>query len=193
MKIIIRSIAYIFLLVAFGAKANFIIDTGPGPGSNSGGVSLSQSQFLAGQFVIQQQTTIAGIEGWLGGSDGFGTVVLYDNNGNIPGNELFSTSFTGDFVDNWYGASQLSWSVDAGTYWAAFEVRSNQTFSGWMEDLAANSTPLAAYSFSSNGAYLASNIQLGFRIAAAQNVTSPSVFFLLMFAGLASIRFKRKA
>lgn len=194
MKIIIRTIAGLFLMAAAAsANASIIVNTGPGLGSNSGGTSLNDGQFLAGQFSLAEQLTITSIEGWIGGSGGAGTLVLYGNNGGVPGIELFSSAFVGGFPDDWYGANGLSWLLDAGTYWAAFEVRVGDTFSGYMEDIAATSTPLANYAFTSNGTYVPSSIErYGFRISGVQNVPSPSVLFLFVIASLATLKFRRK-
>lgn len=44
---------------------------------------------------------------------------------------MFSTNY---YVSNiqfdWVGPSNLNWSLDPGTYWVAFEVRSRSTFDG---------------------------------------------------------------
>lgn len=137
------------------AHAQLIIDTGPGQNSN-GGTTLSTEQFLAGRFDLIEGTTITGLEMWLlsvAGADNYGTIVLYEDFNNFPGQELESMEFqaqdgvTGPY---WMGRTDLDWSVvDSGRYWAAFEVRPGQTLHGAAPSIfpPSSGNPLDRYAF----------------------------------------------
>ncbi len=98
-------------------------------------------QWMAGEFTTTQAYSITDIYGYLSGtakSSTF-TIALYTNTepfknldgSYIPGNLLFQQQATvNSSADGWYGLSGLNWNLAAGNYWVAFEVTSNDTYSG---------------------------------------------------------------
>jgi hypothetical protein len=131
------------------AQADLIIDTGPvSGGSYTGGNALYKYQWLAGQFSLTQSYTITQVLGLIGysGSHGGGikAVIRSDVSG-LPGVEVQHQSFTtsNPGFNTWQGTSGLSWDLQAGTYWLAFEVDASSTFDGAMTSSATN--PLQHY------------------------------------------------
>ena len=173
MKHIILS--FLLLGLFSSAHADFIINTGPGPGGNPGGWSLSSSQYLAAKFIVKEKTTLKSIEGWMdtAGDPGtqIGTIALYGNTmADIPGMELFSTAFKveGDSDASWQGIDGLGWMVDIGVYWAAFEVRENQTLEASMpfpaEEPLSGSGNFYAFFNTGNGMWRGGSQNFGIRI-----------------------------
>jgi len=189
-----NAVAGLLVMVSSFANAGLIVDTGPGPGSNSGGWSLYSNQWLAGVFTLEQQQSISSIEGWIGGGDGTVTLSIYDDGDSVPGSEIFSTNFAAGQLDDWYGATGLGLLLDAGTYWASFEIRVGDTFDGWMEDPV--ESPLSGYAFRNSQSIWNSgnDLNIGFRIQAAQGIPEPSTLaiFALSLIGLTSRRFKKQ-
>ena len=167
-----------------------IVDTGPGP-ATAGGPSLASFQWLAAEFSISQPYIITDVQGWMHNIDALGTATaaIYTDGGEIPGTELFSASFSGTPTVDWYGPSGLSWSLAAGTYWVAFEVRPGDTFYGAMPT--PSGSPLAneaAVTGNSNGLYIVQDdLDMGVRIQADPvSVPEPSTL-LLLAGGLAAL------
>ena len=188
-----KTIAFIGLAIAVSTNSNaaIIVDTGPGP-VNVGGVALGDGQSLAGEFTIGQQYTITDVEGWIG-DIGFGgstaTVAIYTDGGSIPGTELFSAGFSVGATDAWYGASGLSWLLDAGTYWVSYEVRAGDTLDGYMPGPAPS--PLGAYAYTTNGDWFSDPLNIGVRIS---SVPIPAAAWLFGSALLGlSVMKRRKA
>lgn len=98
--------------------------------------SKSCSQSSALKLSLANSYNITGIQGYLTGIGGGGlTLALYSEVNGLPGDELYSSVFsvsdlTSSQGSEWAGASNVSWSVSPGDYWASFEVRSGQTYSG---------------------------------------------------------------
>lgn len=116
------------------ANAATIVDTGPGP-SYGGGWTLGQHQWLAVQFTIDTPWQITDIYGWIGTERAAGEahVSVYQDDGGLPGDRLFSVKFLAIGAGyNWRGASGLDWPLEAGTYWASFEVQADDSFLGAM-------------------------------------------------------------
>ena len=163
-------------------SAALIVDTGPGPTITSGfgGLTIGSNQWLAAEFSLGGTTTITGVQGWIGIgipngniSTGTGTAVIYTDGGDVPGSELFSAAFaTADSASSWDGASGLSWLLNAGTYWVAFEVRSGQTLSDGMPR--PSSSPLGNEAFNNSGAYVGfDSLDIGVRIFGEQPQPPP--------------------
>jgi len=117
-----------------------LVDTGPGP-VTGGGVDLynigGESQWLAAEFTLSQSSTIKSVEGWMYyrfiSTNLPLNFVIYGDGGEIPGNRVFSNTFTlptSASTPGWFGPSNLSWELAAGTYWVAFEAQPG--FDGYM-------------------------------------------------------------
>lgn len=98
----------------------------------------------AGTFDISSPVVIQSFEAFMkldcvGCLDGDLTLAIYGNGTNIPdtGAELFAKSFTVNKSSAaagadgaWFGLDNMNLSLNTGTYWSAFEVRSGQAYSG---------------------------------------------------------------
>jgi hypothetical protein len=198
MKNIMNRLVYLFVfLMSANANAAFIIDTGPGLPSPQGS-TLNSDQWIAAEVVLDQQYSLTSIEAWIkGNAQGNLTLAIYDNGiDNTPegANELFSTEFTAGNTANWYGAFDLSWTLNAGTYWVAFEIRDSNTFNG---SFTAAGNPLDNYSFvdgTSDEAWRSNTvIDLGVRIGGIVNVSAPSALFILMSSLLALFLVRKRS
>lgn len=102
------------------------IDTGYDINGNGDSWALDVYQWLAGQFTLSKSSTINSIQGYMWGQDdGQIRLAIYnsDNVDNIPvGAPIFNQIFSTSDADGWYGMSDMNLSLDAGTYWASFEV-----------------------------------------------------------------------
>ncbi|HTZ40977.1 MAG TPA: hypothetical protein VMB77_12510, partial [Syntrophales bacterium] len=127
------------------SQAATVVDTGPGPTDTTvsyyslykGVAGQYTPQFLAGQFSLSQAYTITEIDGWMypHGSGTTFTIAIYGDGGLVPNSTQFfsqqASVGTGTCPPigpcqpiGWYGLSGLNLSLNQGTYWAAFEVRS---------------------------------------------------------------------
>ncbi len=179
------------LAVAGAAGAITIVDTGPGP--SEGGWDLLDRQFLAAEFSIGAAHTVNRVQGWMiagEGGTGTGTAAIYTDGGEIPGTELFSEAFSVPQVEvegaGWYGPSGLNWSLLAGTYWVAFEVRGEQTLNTVMPS--PSLSPLESEAFTLFGTWNESDsLDIGVRIFADEaRVPQPAALNLLV-SGLAAM------
>jgi PEP-CTERM putative exosortase interaction domain len=178
-------------------KASYIVDTG----SNSAGINylFYSGQYFAGRFSINSSQTINSIEGFFSnelGSAGSVAIKLYSdlgNGSNIPATELFSTTINlADLASlDWYGASGLGWSIQSGTYWAAFEP--SLDIFGIFRGGAPN--PLTGYAAYYNDNWHSGNFGVGIRIdatAQSSNVPEPTAIFLLGFGILVAFANRHK-
>jgi len=141
MKIKSILVASLLLLVSVKVNAAIIVDTGTGFGA---GPVLSENQYYAGLFTLSQQETLTSVEGWIRGRGADGdemTVAIYSNDLGLPGTpgtELFSaTGLLSDAgpcpigqdcnYEFWRGVYEQDWTLDAGSYWASFEMRTSIT------------------------------------------------------------------
>ncbi len=126
-------------LGAGNATAAFKVNTGAGPQDANRTVTRSaryaNDQYLALQFAVGTKTTITGIEGWMSlDAGGQGIVSVRSNHSGLPGSALFSTLFSAPQTNTnwpiahseWFGALDLNWMLNAGTYWVAFETDTAQ-------------------------------------------------------------------
>jgi hypothetical protein len=124
-----------------GAQPMYLVDTGPG--SAIGGLSLSTTGFLAGQFTLDQSYEINALEGWIIYPTVTGQLpvyaVLYGDDAGLPDlsdeihAQLFQVPASGvPLSADWYGVSGLAIPVEAGIYWLAFEVPTADFGSGAM-------------------------------------------------------------
>lgn len=179
----------IMLMIAMGgAQAALVVDTGAG--TTSGGNSLDGTDWLAGKVTFADALTITSVSGWLKDLEGAGnsfTIALYSDAANLPGNLLQSATATISTVAGvagWNGASGLNWSVNAGSYWVAFEVGGNDNLSMGVAPLNAPQ-PLSAYAFNDGGisGYQTTSSSFGVQVAAVPEPES----YALMLAGLGLI------
>jgi hypothetical protein len=200
----------LFVWTGFSGAA-MVVDTGiptawPGP---SGDPVLSSNQWLAAKFSLDKDYFINSAQGFMSssGNGGTFTIAVYTDGGTIPGVQLFEASALapkvvfdtlGNAIPGWYGFSGKDWSLSAGSYWIAFEVRQGDTFSGFMANPAAHPLPYEAIYESSSGMYWPESnfagtgpADIGVRIEATP-VPLPATILLLIpgFFGLAVLRGK---
>jgi hypothetical protein len=156
----------------------------------NGGLNLDSSQWLAQQFSLDRAYTVTGVEGWMAAYvPGLVTLVLYTDQTSLPGRELFSSSFTvQDRPNAWNGIHGMSFQLDAGTYWAAFQVDDSSDMRGYMGGDALYQLGNYAYG---RGNWLAqSNQGLGLRIdgeaSAIPTASSTYLVLVALFALLAA-------
>lgn len=156
-------LAMIGLPLGASADSEYLVDTGPG--ANTGGRTLSATQFLAGQFTIEAGYEVESLEGWMIYPTILGDLpveaVLYgEDETGLPDpdqelhRQLFTVPASGiPFAAGWYGVGGLALPLDPGTYWLAFEVPTADFGSGAMPP-----TPLEeleAYAIDSGAGYAA--------------------------------------
>ncbi len=200
MKKLTRSlglIAILALILSSQAKADFILDTGT-PNQAGSALDLSNSQWLAAEFTMTQSTQINSIQGFMNGVDvnqvgNSFTVALYGNAANnrpdLATGELFAQQATFT-ADGWNGLQGLNFALDAGTYWAAFEVRSTDTLEGLMSVFAPNAVQTAYNDNTANFGYVpttGTNYNFGVQIS---SVPVPSALWLFA-TGLIAIGRRR--
>lgn len=127
------------------AQGAVLIDTGTPSGSTYAPIcrddnyGLHCNNSVALKVNLSQTTNITGVQSYfLYYADPRDiTVALYNNLDNLPGQELYNNILSVE-GNGWYGASNLDWLVDAGSYWVSFEVRKGQFFSGGLVITAPN-------------------------------------------------------
>lgn len=121
--------------ISTASQAVTIIDTGAGAPTYFGGYALAKYQWLGAQFTLDSAYTLTGVNGWMSAPGG-GTLQMSIRSAanGMPATSLFSTDITapGGTDQKWVGASGLTWKLDAGTYFATFEVPQAYSFSGSM-------------------------------------------------------------
>ena len=193
-------LAGVIALGTGSSHAVLIVDTGPGP-SGPGGYSLrnidGNYQHLAASFDVASDTVIDRIAGWIGSSDGIGSVEIQLFAGAAPGGTpLYTTSVAGlASAGAWSGQSGLGWSIAAGSYSVAFVA--GDGFNGWMSSGVPNPLPPQAYWFTVplyGGAYVpAGPLNIGLQVAA---VPEPGTYGLMALGALAvgaAVRRRRSA
>jgi hypothetical protein len=155
------------------AEPVYIVDTGPG--ASTSGLSLTRTQYLAGQFTLDLDHEINELEGWMIYPTIMGDLpvqaVLYGDLGGFPDladeihRQLFTVPASGiPFAADWHGIGGLALEVMEGTYWLAFEVPTDNFGSGAMPP-----TPLQEldlYAVDSGGSGYSTNVtaKIGIRI-----------------------------
>jgi hypothetical protein len=194
--------AALALSLAASAESVYLVDTGPG--ANTGGRSLSATQFLAAQFTIDAGSTIESLEGWMIYPTLIGElpvqVVLYADDGGLPDptqelhRQLFTVPASGvPFASGWHGVGGLELELDAGTYWLAFEVPTADFGSGAMPP-----TPVPAldgYAIDGGAGYVEAGTSLadwiGIRILPEPGVATALAIGASLMAASARSRFSR--
>jgi hypothetical protein len=151
------TVGFMLILSVSGAQAAYLVDTGEGDATSH--PSLTTDQWLAGEFVLDNSSTITDIEGWMFGNNGIVTIAIRNDGGEIPGSEIYSQSFDPGlkgppFTNNWHGISDLNWLLDPGTYWVSFEVRDGSTYNGKMGDNVPNPLLNNAYTQAGEGTWV---------------------------------------
>jgi len=195
----IRKAAVLTTLLVCGfvssVGAAIIVDTGPGP-SHIGGYYLDDQQYIGAEFSLMNDTKITDIYGWispvsLDGSTGHtGHIGIYTDGGDVPSTELYSDQFTVEktLVNDWYGLNNLTWLLDAGSYWVTFEVRPGDTLDAFMPFPSISPLINTAHFKEFNGQWMpADDWDIGVRIL-GNPVPEPSTF-LLLGGGLAGLAF----
>jgi len=154
------------------AEAEYIVDTGPG--ANTGGLSLTRNQYLAGQFTLDSAHEINALEGWMIYPTLVGSLpvyaVLYGDDEGVPDlsaelhAQLFLVPASGiPFTSDWHGVEGLALDVGAGTYWLAFEVPTEDFGSGAMPPTPTQNLDL--YAVDGGSGYIANvTSRLGIRV-----------------------------
>jgi hypothetical protein len=184
MKRLIMICALSCMLLANASSAALIVDTGEPP-EMLGGFSLYATQWLAGEFTLDQAYTITDVVGWMWmDTAGDMTVAIYGDGGDVPdtGSERYSHTFYADLpagtVNGWIGAEAVSWDLGPGTYWAAFEVR--QAGAEFAMPYPAPS-PLDSEAYENNGVWRNhSNMNLGLRVYGDKTAVIPAPGAILL-------------
>lgn len=186
MKIKNVVVASSLMLAVGSAQAFWIVDSGAGR-QNGGAVLDNSRQWLAQEFTLDQAYRVTNIEGWMGASvPGTVTLALYTDTAFRPGSELYSAEFSVEGrLNDWYGASDLSWDLSAGSYWAAFEVRDGQSMWGYMGGEPPHIVGANAWSYNHGASWIdGGSNSLGLRVGGIlAPIPEPSTY-AMMLAGL---------
>jgi hypothetical protein len=192
--------AVALLVCSLSATAATVVDTGTPNGLATGAYALDSSDFYAGQVSFASGGSITAISTHVLGATAGETfsLALYSNGaGNLPGNALYVATAT-LAANGWNGALALSgWTVAAGTYWVAVEVREGDTAgtgsaTGSLLDKGAPA-PLARTAFNDGSGYAvsAAPLSFGLRIEGTVVAVPEPAPWALMAAGLGLMALKR--
>ncbi len=154
-----KSFALALFLATFSLTAQstvVFVDTGTPVDLGAPGLVLAgdndfsnfEYQHLAGQFELGHTSSLDTIEHFVRDTTGGPLeVVIRSDASNTPGVRLFSALF--DVPSNpgsdWYAFEDLSWALDAGVYWVAFEPTILGTY--WSVATKSVPIPLDRYAF----------------------------------------------
>ena len=179
-------VALLALILSNQVKADIIVNTGT-PDQTGSPIGLADWSWLAAEFTTTQTWQITSLKGFINAdtsnqANATYTVAIYDNaSNNRPDttSERFAQQATfGN--DGWNGLQGLNVTLNAGTYWLAFEVRADETLQGLMPVSAPNPLQTASNDATGNAGYLpttGANYHFGVQISAVP--VPPS---LLLFA-----------
>ena len=125
-------LALMLILVPCQIHASLIVDTGQ-PTSN--GYLLSQDQWLAAEFIIDESYTLTDIQTYMFVNyGGLLDIVIYEGTIMKTYLDQYLTPNTSNLLyrntidvsqglEDWRGLSDIDWKLTSGTYWIAFETR----------------------------------------------------------------------
>jgi hypothetical protein len=125
-------VVVMFLSFPFNiANSYTVVDTGPANFWRMGN-SISDTQTVAGQFIVEQKCFVTEIYGWIFLSTHFDKhnlhIVLYEDDNGLPGkiiaSKWISTYFTSD-DPQWFGISKINAMLTPGVYWVGFRSDAN--------------------------------------------------------------------
>jgi hypothetical protein len=201
-----HKIRTLLILLSFLANAEtsaaILVDSGQ-PATNTSGLvvgafSPTHGQNVAVKFSLSQAAMIDGFSALMYGSGGALTfALLASNSTGDPGSELFATTLTpivGSFGNPaWFGPSNMSLSLAAGTYWAAFEDKPGQNFLGGIVNTASTLSQVKTADI--GGPWLSGYLSqgLGFQVyGVLQAVPEPPALYMILLGlsvfGFASLR-----
>ena len=195
--LVVLSVIGMFFAVSGNVQASVIVDTGD---PTTPGWGLTKVQWLAGEFTTSQAYSITDISGWIREDGGTITLALYGDGSGVPGTWLHSGSFAVPYINGltnspygWHGLSGLDWDIPAGTYWAAFEVHAENTYSGGMGGFPPN--PLAHDTWANYGEWTGiwgTHIGLKVQDTTGEPVTPEPATMVLFGIGSAAMAFARR-
>jgi len=149
---------------------------------------LDSSQWLAQQFTLNNAYSVSSVQGWMGAYvPGLVTLVVYTDQSSSPGVELFSSVFSvQDRLNSWNGVQDMSLQLNAGTYWAAFEVGDIDGMRGYMGGDALYQVGSFAYGHGNSWA-TQSNQGLGLRVEGDAFVVPVAPTVNLVLIGLLAV------
>ncbi|HOW59627.1 MAG TPA: PEP-CTERM sorting domain-containing protein [Candidatus Omnitrophota bacterium] len=203
----IAFLAFAFLVMGRAhSYAVLIVDTDIP--SMISGMSLTPTQYLAGEITLPDAKRISDIEGWIDQYDQVATSLtlsIYGDAGLIPdGNDLiFRNTFLvpgcgGGSCADWYGLHGMSLDLGPGSYWVAFEVLAGNTYDGAMSVIPPHPLNYAAFYNAGTGSMAWwSQGQAGFGLRVySDESTGPAVpepsTIVLSVLGLGGLAFKKK-
>ncbi len=188
-------LAVAVLLLVNHALAEVIFDTGTPLNDGAYGY-LEAGKGFAIKFSLSQPYSLTSLEAHMSGkrwnyddvrwpqASGTATAAIYGDYagyGLIPdtGTQFFSQQFDIDAATGWYGVSGVAWTLPAGEYWVAFEVRDGDTYGGAMDYPAPNAVYSEAL-ITNYGTY-SNNDDLNFGMRAYGNAVAPEPVSMLLF------------
>jgi hypothetical protein len=195
----VLSVLLVASIWAGPAGALNIVDTGTPTGELNCILGGDTNQQFAGEFTLSQPWLVTKIEGWMREhTDGLVDVVIYkDDNSdtNIPGTEIFSTSFNipVSSLYGWFGPSNLNLTLAPDTYWVGFRKSTGSSFYGVMQNDAP--LPLVPEALFRNDLsnWISQTNGLGYYIEGNPVPLPPSVFLLATgFLGLGLLGRRRR-
>ncbi len=178
-----------------------IVDTGEGSvvGSQYDNLLLRSGAKVAGKFTLTDSYVIESVEGWFDSSrfpsdavDGDLTIKIYDESSGYPNQVLYSGIVSAPILlqPQWFGLTAISWQLDSGNYWAAFEVEASSSFSAILVQNA--QTPLEAYSgfspYDNQWGPDYGELSFGTRVSGSLVIPVPGALVLFISGGLVIFR-----